>query len=410
VGYQVKGQSINRLKRLTQGVHHTTGGAKAMAEISREILDMGASGIRVISDLAAGMHGVIRLELGEPCFNTPAHISEAANQAILEGHTKYTANKGFLSLRQAIAERVSEDYALSLSPDNVVVSVGGVGTIITILRTLVNAGEEVLIPDPSWPTIEMCVTSVNAVPKRYPLKSENGFFPSAELIEKAITPKTKVLYLNSPSNPLGVVFPPELMEELIDVARRWDLFVISDEVYEKIIFGADHTCAQTFDTDGRVFSVYSFSKTYAMTGWRVGYAIAGKELIDQVGKLQEPFMSCAPSISQKAAEAALLSPQDCVKDMRKFYQENLLVAKKILDSYGFYYVAPRGAFYLWIGVDTNNSTVFARNLLDAKKVAVAPGTAFGPSGKRYIRISLASARKDIEEGLQRLSEFNGKNK
>lgn len=377
-----------------------------MAGISRVVSDMGASGIRVISDLATGIDGVIRLELGEPYFNTPAHICKAANRAMQDGHTKYTANKGLLSLRQAIAERVNTDYSLSLSSGNVVVSVGGVGTIITFLRALVNAGEEVLIPDPSWPTIEMCIASVNAVPRRYPLKSENEFYPSPELIERAITPRTKVLYLNSPSNPLGVVFPPKLMGELVDIARRRDLFVISDEVYEKLIFDTEHTCAQTFDTDGRVVSVFSFSKTYAMTGWRVGYAVAEEELIDQVGKLQEPFMSCAPSISQKAAEAALLSSQYCVKEMRQFYKDNLSAAKTILNGSGLRYIKPKGAFYLWIEVDTDDSTIYARNFLETQKVAVAPGTAFGPSGKRYIRISLASARKDIEEGLQRLSKFN----
>lgn len=379
-----------------------------MAEMSKMVSGLKRSGIRVILDLASGMDGVIHLEIGQPLFNTPPHICEAGAEAARTGYTRYTPNKGLGSLREAIAERVNKDYRLSLSPDNVVVGVGGVGVLATSVRGLVDTGDEVLLPDPGWPNYEMIVYCAGAVPRRYPMEPDRGFLPSVESIEKAITPKTKAIILNSPSNPLGVVLPPELLEELVELARRRDLFILSDEVYEKILFEGRHACALSYDTDGRVISVFSFSKSYAMTGWRVGYAAASEKLIDQVGKLQEPYVSCACSVSQKAAEAALLSSQDCVEEMRQTYQDNLAAAKEILDRSGLRYFLPQGAFYMWIEVNTENSSVYARELLSAKKVAVAPGTTFGPSGRRYIRISLASAREEIREGLRRLADFDSK--
>ncbi|CEP66176.1 Pyridoxal phosphate-dependent transferase [Moorella glycerini] len=373
-----------------------------MPELSKLVAGLKRSGIREIGDLAAGMEGVISLQIGEPLFSTPPHIIDAACEAVKAGFTKYTPNPGLPSVRAVIARRLNEDYQLKLTPENVVLTVGGIGALATAIRALTDAGDEVLIPDPGWPNYEMTVECADAVPRRYELDQARGFIPAIEDLEKLITPKTKVLLINSPSNPLGTVFPGAIMRELVDFARRYDLYIVSDEVYEKIIYDGKHASALSFDTDGRVVGIFSFSKTYAMTGWRVGYAVAAEPLARQIAKLQEAYVSSAAAVSQKAAEAAITGAQDCVENMRKAYEENRNVACQVLDSFGINYQKPLGAFYMWVEVNCEDSTEFAKRLLIEQKVAVAPGTTFGPSGKRHIRISLASPREAIREGLHRL--------
>ena len=376
-----------------------------MPSLSQMVVDLKMSGIREIMDLSAEMNDVIHLEVGEPLFNTPPHITAAALAAAEAGYTKYTPNKGLLSLRGSIVERLNSDYDIAFTTENVVVTVGGVGGIFTAVCALVDQGDEVLIPDPGWPTYEMIIHCAGALYRRYPLDPERNFLPSVSSIEQLITTKTKILLLNTPSNPLGVVIPGALLEELVDLARRRDIYIISDEVYNKIVFDDKHVSALTFDTDERVVGIFSFSKNYAMTGWRVGYAVASEAITSQATKLQEAHVSCASSVSQKAAEAALLSSQDCIETMRQTYRDNLVVAREVLDQFGFKYQIPRGAFYIWIDVNSRDSAEFAKNFLTKNKVAVAPGTTFGPSGKSYIRISLASDRESIREGLRRLGSF-----
>jgi aspartate aminotransferase len=376
-----------------------------MPALSELVQGMQQSGIRRIMNAAMTMEGVVRLEVGEPRFATPAHIVEAANAAALAGYTKYTANSGIPSLREAIAERVSEDSGLTVSPDRVGVTVGAVGAVYGAVRVLVDSGDEVLIPEPGWPNYRMVVSSCGAVPASYALRKEDGFLPTIEGLERALTPRTKILLINTPSNPLGTVFPADLMESVMALARRRDLWVISDEVYEKIIFNGKHTSACRFDNDGRVIMVSGFSKTYAMTGWRVGYAVAPPAVIAQLAKMQEGYVSCAPGPSQKAAEAALRGPQDCVARMCMAYEENARLATGLLDELGVCYHRPQGAFYLWVTVGCPDSMGFALDLLQQERVALAPGSTFGPAGEGYVRISLASAPEDIAEGIRRLARF-----
>ncbi|MGI9950748.1 aminotransferase class I/II-fold pyridoxal phosphate-dependent enzyme [Moorellaceae bacterium AZ2] len=345
------------------------------------------------------------MEIGEPLFSTPPHIIEAAHEAARAGFTKYTANAGNQSLREKIANRLNADYALSLKPENIVVTVGGVGAISSSVRVLTDLGDEVLLPDPGWPNYEMIVACAGAVPKRYKLYKEKGFLPDISDLEKLLTRRTKVLIINSPSNPLGVVFPADLMKDLVNFAKKRDLFIISDEVYEKIIFEGRHASALSFDTDGRVIAAFSFSKTYAMTGWRVGYAVANESVAQHIAKLQEAYVSCTSSVSQKAAEAAIDGSQECVETMLATYHRNLLAACEVLDKLGLSYCRPQGAFYMWIEVKSSDSAAFARKLLLERKVAVAPGDTFGPSGKSFIRISLASPEEAVREGLNRLGEM-----
>lgn len=376
-----------------------------MPDLSQLASDLKRSGIRVIMDLAMGMNDIVRLEVGEPLFGTPEHIVQAGCTALQDGFTKYTPNAGILSLREIIAQRLNADYSLNLTADNIVITVGGVGAVSSAVRALTDLGDEVLISDPCWPNYEMIIACAGAVPKRYQLDPEQGFLPNLSNIEKALTSKTKVLVINTPSNPLGIVYPQKLMRELVEFARQHDLYVISDEVYEKIIFEGQHSSALSFDSDGRVVGAFSFSKTYAMTGWRVGYAVAAPHVAALITKLQEAYVSCTPGVAQKAAEAALTGSQDCVDMMRDTYKENRRLAREILDHYGIPYLNPQGAFYLWVDVNSQDSTAFAKELLLKHKVAVAPGNTFGPVGERYIRISLASSQAAIEEGLERIGRL-----
>ncbi len=376
-----------------------------MPKLSEMVVELQESGIRTIMNAAIGMDGVVRLEVGEPRFATPAHIVAAAHDAALAGFTKYTPNCGLPSLRQAVAERVWEDSRLRIGPERVGVTVGAVGSIYGAIRVLVDSGAEVLIPEPGWPNYRMVVRSCGAVPVVYPLREQDGFLPTIAGLERVLTPRTRVLLINTPSNPLGTVFPADLMERLVAFARRHELWLISDEVYEKIVFQGEHTTALRFDEDGRVIAVSGVSKTYAMTGWRIGYTVAPPEVITQLGKMQEGYVSSAPGPSQKAAEAALRGPQDCVAEMRKAYDENRRLATSLLDGFGIRYHSPHGAFYLWTNVACKDSMSFALALLKEEHVAVAPGITFGPVGEGYIRISLASAPEDVAEGIRRMAGF-----
>jgi len=364
---------------------------------------MKRSGIREVMDLSAGLEDVIHLEVGEPLFATPPHIVAAASAAGLAGFTKYTQNAGYMPLRKAIVRRLSDDYGLTLEPTNIVITVGGVGALATAVRAIADEGDEILIPDPGWPNYEMIVACAGATPRRYQLDPTQGYMPNMANLESAVSRKTKAIIINSPSNPLGVVFPSEVVRELVEFARRRDLFVVSDEVYDKIVFEGRHTSALSLDTDGRVIGAFSCSKTYAMTGWRVGYAVAAESVAKEIAKLQEVYVSCACSVSQRAAEAAISGEQNCVDEMRLAYYHNLCAARQILDRHGIKYQVPKGAFYVWIYAGCNDSAEFAKRLLIEEKVAVAPGSTFGTSGREYIRISLASSLGSITEGLERVA-------
>jgi aspartate/methionine/tyrosine aminotransferase len=373
------------------------------------VANMRRSGIREIMDLSQGMPDVIHLEVGEPGFATPDHIIEAANEAIVRGFTKYTPNAGLLSLREQIALKLQRVNHLDVSVENVVVTTGAVGGLATALMAIVEPGDEVLIPDPAWPNFEMMVTCSRAVPRLYPLSPQDGFCPRIEALDDSVSGRSKVIIINSPSNPTGAVFSARLVQDLVDFAARHDLYLIADEVYEQLVFQTAHISPGKFDPDGRVIGVHSLSKTYAMTGWRVGYAVASEVLAGLIAKLQEPFFSCASSVSQKAAEAALAGPQDCVTDMRNSYQEHRDLAVSLLEAAGLAFVKPLGAFYTMVDISPFglDSYTFSKRLLREARVAVAPGRTFGPSVDGYVRVSLAPTTEEIREGLTRLASFVG---
>lgn len=364
------------------------------------------SGIREVMDLARQMDDVIVLVVGEPSFNTPAHIIDAAAKAAHAGTTKYTPNAGLPGIRAAVAERYSRKFGREVTPDEVLVTAGAVNALAAIVAAIAEEGDEILIPDPGWPNYVAMIELARTVPVRYPLVPENGYRPDLAAMEAAITPRTKAIVINNPSNPTGAVFSTETVQALVDLARKHDLWLISDEVYEDLIFDGQHVPAARFDPD-RVITISGVSKSYAMTGWRIGWAITNPELVALCGKIQEALVSCPPSVSQAAAEAAVRGPQDAVEEMRQAYQRRRDLVVEIFQPAGILSSVPEGAFYALVDLRGAGipSRDLSRMLLEEEKVAVAPGSTFGEVAEGMVRISLATADDDLAEGCRRIIRF-----
>jgi aspartate/methionine/tyrosine aminotransferase len=364
------------------------------------------SGIREVMDLARQMDDVILLVVGEPSFNTPTHIIEAAAKAALAGTTKYTPNAGLPGIRSAVAERYSRKWGREVMPAEVLVTAGAVNALAAIVAAIAEEGDEILIPDPGWPNYVSMIELARTKPVRYPLRPENGYLPDLTEIEARITPRTKALIINNPSNPTGAVFPEETVRGLVELARKHDLWLISDEVYEDLVFEGKHVPAATFDPE-RVITVSGASKSYAMTGWRIGWAVTQPDLVALCGKVQEALVSCPPAPSQAAAEAALRGPQDAVAEMRDAYDRRRGLVREILEPAGLLPSVPSGAFYALVdlrgaGVPSRD---LSRMLLEEEHLAVAPGSTFGDVAEGMVRISLATADDDLAEGCRRIVRF-----
>jgi aspartate aminotransferase/aminotransferase len=378
-----------------------------MKPIARTIAGMKRSGIREIMDLAAATPGVLHLEVGQPDFDTPRHIVEAAAWAAANGYTRYTPNKGLIEVREAMARKITERNGFTVDADQVVVTTGAVNAIIQALMVVCDPGDAILIPDPGWPNYAMMATVLDAPALRYPLIPNEGFAPDLDALERTCreAPHAKAIVINTPGNPTGAVYDSGLLQAMLEIASRHDLFVVSDECYEDIVFDGAHTSLGALDTEGRVLSTFSVSKSYAMTGWRIGYAAATPELAAMISKLQEAVTSCATAVAQKAAETAISGDQTCVADMRESYRARRDRAVELLEDAGLLLSRPRGAFYIM--ADTSSTGMdgydLCRRLITDRGVAVAPGETFGPSGSGMVRISLATALPDLEEGIGRLA-------
>ncbi|MGH3004754.1 MAG: pyridoxal phosphate-dependent aminotransferase [Gaiellaceae bacterium] len=370
------------------------------------IVAMPRSGIREVMEIATRRGDALHLEIGEPDFQTPPHVVEAAARAIADGFTKYTLNRGLVSLREALAAKLAAANGIDVTAEDVVVTTGGITGLYESLLAVVEPGEAILVPDPGWPNYEMIACALGAEVVRYPLDPEAGYEPDLErLSELARRPGAKALVVNSPGNPTGAVWSRGMVERVVEIARAADLYLVSDEVYEEIVFEGEHVSPASLDPDGRVLSVFSFSKTYAMTGWRVGYVAAAPEIADLVAKIQEPLISCATAFAQKAAEVALTGPQDCVAEMRDAYRSRRDLAVARLREAGLLVNEPHGAFYVFadIGRATAETYPFARWLVAEHGVAVAPGETFGPGGRGLVRLSLAAPPAVLEAGIDRLA-------
>ncbi|MDQ1662487.1 MAG: aspartate aminotransferase [Blastococcus sp.] len=368
---------------------------------------MAPSGIREIMNAAWGRLDVLHLEVGEPDFATPAAVVAAAGEAAAAGHTGYTPTAGIPALRSALAEKIRERNGFSVEPEQIVLGNGGAQAIHASLTALTERGDGILLPDPAWPNFVMMATLLGLDVASYPLTPAGGFVPEIADLEQLVTPRTRVLLLNSPSNPLGSVIDRQRMTQLLDFAARHGLWVLSDECYDEITFDGTAVSPAALDADGRVVTVFSFSKTYAMTGWRLGYAAAPPEVAEVLAKAQEPLISCINTPTQYAGLAALASPPDVVGDMVRAYRQRRDTVVGLLDELGLPAFRPAGAFYAW--VDVSAAGVGAREvalrLLAEEGVALAPGTAFGRGGEGFVRLSLAASEETLAEGSRRLARL-----
>jgi len=376
--------------------------------VNPAVTGMARSGIREIMDAAWGRPGAIRLEVGEPDFPTPAHVVEAAHVAALEGHTGYQPSAGIPQLREALAAKVRERNGYTVQPEQTIVTQGGVEAIYASLLTLTRPGDEILLPDPAWPNFLMMARLLNLVAVTYPLTAESGFVPTIDSLDRLVTDRTSAIVVNSPSNPLGSVIDRARMTELLAFTERHGLWMVSDECYDEIDFDGSVVSPASIAPD-RVVSVYSFSKTYAMTGWRIGYAVAPPAVAPSLAKCQEPLISCVNAPTQYAALAALTGPQSVVSEMRDAYRARRDLAISILAGSQLHAFPPQGAFYLWVDARSTGlpSRELAMRLLDERNVVVAPGSAFGERGEGFLRVSLASSAEAIDEGLHRLLDLAG---
>ena len=372
--------------------------------VSSAVAAIPRSGIREIMDLAWATPDTIIAATGEPNFPTPPHVVRAAMDAANAGKTKYTPNAGIPELRDALVEKIRMRNGYTVTREQVVVTAGGVEALYTSMAAILDPDDEILLPDPGWPNFAMGAAMIRATPVLYPLHEDRGFVAQIADLETRITAKTKALLINSPSNPIGSVVDREHMTALVAFAKRHDLWLISDECYDETTFDASFVSAAAIGGTEQIISCYTFSKTYAMTGWRIGYAVLPLAVAAQVAKLQEPVTSCVNHPAQYAALAALTGPQDAVVAMRDEYKRRRDFCLATLREAGLDVSTPSGAFYLWVKLgDVGCTSVeFARSLVTDDKFAVAPGTAFGPSGEGYVRISLATAPELLEEGLQRM--------
>ena len=358
------------------------------------------SGIREIVDLAlTSTSPIVRLEIGEPDFPTPAHVVEAAFEAARAG-SSYVQTAGMPILRDALRSRLTSAYGVEAPIERVLITHGAVQAVDALLAAVVGPGDEVLIPDPSWPNYEMQTTLLGATPVHYALRAEDAFHPDADEIAALITPRTRVIVLNSPSNPTGAVTPAATVAAIVELAVRHDLLVISDEVYDEIVFEGGHTNVAALAPE-HVASVFSFSKTYAMTGWRVGYALVPAWVADTMVRILELETSCVSSVTQAAALAAITGPQDVVAAMRDAYRSRRDVAVAALRAGGVELVRPEGAFYAMIPIPEHVDARTAALELVTAGVSFAPGSAFGRNAPHHLRISLATSEEGIREGLRR---------
>ncbi len=373
---------------------------------------LGISGIRQIFEKAQTIPDVIRLEFGEPDFDTPENIKRAAERAISQGYTKYTSSSGILELRKAISEKLKRENKISYDPSKeVVVTAGATAALNVSLLATLDVGDEILVPDPGWATYVHAVHLVGAKPIMYSLRESSSYGFVREEVQKLVTPKTKAILINTPSNPIGSIFSSKNIESIADFARENNFFVISDEVYEKFLYsdqGDEHiSIASLPDMKERTVTFNSMSKTYAMTGWRIGYAASNQSIGSAMSRINAAASSCVSTIAQYAALEALTGPQDSVRKMiSTFRKRRDLMVRGLNSIEGFRCALPMGAFYTFANIKNTGYTSFdlAMKFLEESHVATVPGSAFGSEGEGYLRIAYANSSENIQHALERISQ------
>lgn len=380
---------------------------KTMDSLSQVRQAMPASGIRQLKTESAEVSDAIHLEIGEPNFDTARHIRDAAIRAIDEGYTHYTPGLGLPEVREACSDSVNRRFGWTSDSTQIAMTVGATNGIGNAFLAVADPGQEVLIPDPGFPNYEQMLAAQNSRPVRYKLEAANDFHLDFTELDSRVSSRTVAILVNSPGSPSGTVLDSEELARLYDFARRHDLMIISDEVYDELVFEGEHHPLGSFDEDGRVISAYSFSKTYAMTGWRIGFTVAAPQITELFAKIMQTNVSCASAISQKAAEAAFTGPQQVVSDMRQAYADRRDAVCALLDQHNVPYIYPHGAFYVLVDLQATglDGTNLARTLLESTKVATAPGATFGEQTSSMVRVSLAKDKDTLLKGVERIADF-----
>ena len=380
--------------------------------LSERAKNIKPSGIRKFFDIVSERTDVISLGVGEPDFITPWVIRDAGIQALKKGYTQYTSNKGLPKLREAISDYLKVNFNVSFSADDTVITVGASEAIDITLRAIVNEGDEILIPDPSYVSYRPCVEILGGVAVSVPCSGDNGFKLTPEALESVITDKTKALIFPYPNNPTGGIMEKEYIEKIIPIILKHDLLVISDEIYAELTYGKKHCSIACFEElKDRVVLISGFSKAFAMTGWRIGYVCAPKDILATLLKVHQYTAICAPIFSQYAALAGLTQGKAdgylAVKQMQDEYDKRRKFMYKTFTDMGLNCFEPKGSFYIFPSVKETGMTgeEFATRLLESKKVAVVPGDAFGEFGKYYVRCSYAYSMKNLVDATELIREF-----
>ena len=380
-----------------------------LSQIAR---DLPPSGIRKFFDIAAQMQDVISLSVGEPDFATPWAFREAAIYSLEKAQTTYTSNFGILELRREISRHLETLYGVRYSPDEeILVTVGVSEGMDLAMRAILDPGDEVLVPEPCYVSYKPCVSLAGGVPVGIKTTMKNEFRVTVEQLEAARTERTRAIVLGYPSNPTGATMPRAQMQEIVDFAVKHDLYLISDEIYDRLTYDGVHTCVPTLPgARERTILLNGFSKAYAMTGWRVGYACAPRDVLNAMYKIHAYTIMCVTTTSQKAALEALRSGESVVRDMVGQYNQRRRLIVEGMNAAGLECHLPQGAFYAFPSIRATGLTSeeFAERLLFEEHVAVVPGTAFGMGGEGNIRCSYATSLANIEEALHRIGRFVGK--
>ena len=374
---------------------------------------MAPSGIRKVNEKALAMERagdrVLHFEIGRPDFDTPEYIKKAANEALAQGKVHYTSNFGMMELRQAIADKLKRENHIDYKASEVLVTVGLSEAVLAVLATLLDEGDEILVPDPVWLNYINVPNLLGARAVTYSLKEENGYQMDFGEIRAKITPRTRAVVIVTPNNPTGGVLEEDVLKELASIVQEHDLMVIADEIYERLVYdGCKHvSIASLPGMKERTFTMNGMSKAYAMDGWRLGYVAAPEEYITAMNKFHQHNTTCAPSFVQAAAVAALTQEGDEVKEMVEEYQRRRDYAvQAINDIDGIRCLCPKGAFYIFINCKQlgKTSAELSQYFLEEAKIALVPGDVFGPGGEGYLRMSFAASYEDIVEGCARLKE------
>lgn len=377
--------------------------------ISKTVIGLKKSGIRKFFDIVSEMKDVISLGVGEPDFDTPWHIREEGIYALEKGKTFYTSNAGLKELRYEISNYLKRTQDIIYNPDNeIIVTVGGSEAIDIGLRAMINVGDEVIIPQPSYVSYEPCAVLAGATPVIIDLKEENEFRLTADELKNAITNKTRILILPFPNNPTGAIMEQKDLEEIARVCIENDIYVMSDEIYGELSYKEKHvSIASIAGMKERTILINGFSKAYAMTGWRLGYACGPKEIIEQMVKIHQYAIMCAPTTSQYSAVEALKKGDEDVKLMRESYNQRRRFLMNAFNEMGMKCFEPYGAFYVFPCIKEFGMTSeeFAMKFLEEEHVAVVPGTAFGDSGEGFLRISYAYSIENLKKAMTRLKRF-----